>query len=243
MPTVRENVHDAHHLTLQQKADLRRWAMAEVKDAFEYQLEMLKLEIEVVNATIRQFDDISKNLKEWAITIWAASVGGAIATPALTQYVWATAFIPLLFWLVDTHQHVLQRRFIWRSLVIMDFLNDERLTKSFEQRRLVDFSVMDTGGRRARNAASRSFVSWPRVFLFRTQSILYVGLALASAIVTIATQTTSWTSSPKKAAWIQERPTLLSNDLGRYDLAHWPAPHSRCLFAQQVRAHIASREG
>jgi len=166
--------------------------MAEHRDAFDYQLEMLKAEVEVLNATIRQFDEISKNLKEWAITIWAASVGGALATPMLTKYVWATAFIPILFWMVDTYQHVGQRRFIWRSLLIMDFLNDDRLIKSFERRRLVEFSVMDTGARRERGKAMQDFVSWPRVFLFRTQSILYIGLAMASLIVTIATRSSAW---------------------------------------------------
>src|SRR4051812_24955470 len=93
--------------------------------AFEYQLEMLKLEIDVVNTTIRQMDDISKSFKEWTITLWAASVGGALVKPGLDRFVWATAAIPLLFWIVDSYHRVIQRRFIWRSLTIMDFLNDD----------------------------------------------------------------------------------------------------------------------
>lgn len=157
--------------------------MAENSTPLQYQLEMLKAEVEIVNATIRQMDDISKSLKEWTITVWAASVGGSLVTSTLIPYVFATATIPLLFWLVDSYHHVVQRRFIWRSLRIMDFLNDERLAKSFQQGRLVDFAVLDVASRRERNGDLNRFASWPRVLLFRTMSIMYVGLAAASLVI------------------------------------------------------------
>ncbi len=163
--------------------------MADNNTPLQYQIEMLKAEVEVVNATIRQMDDISKSLKEWTITVWAASVGGSLATPALKPYVFATAAIPLLFWLVDSYHHVVQRRFIWRSLRIMDFLNDERLPKSFQQGRLVDFTVMDVASRREINEDLRRFASWSRVLLYRTMSIMYVGLAAASLVL--------WAAMPK----------------------------------------------
>ena len=60
----------------------------------QYQLQMLAAEVDVVNATIRQMDDISKNLKQWTITVWAASVGGALSTASLTRYVWARRPFP-----------------------------------------------------------------------------------------------------------------------------------------------------
>jgi hypothetical protein len=154
--------------------------------ALQYQLEMLKVEVEVVNATIRQMDEISKSLKEWAITVWAGSLGGALATPNLTRYVWATTAIPLLFWLVDSYHHVVQRKFIWRSLRIMDFLNGEALERSFAQGRIVDFVVMDVGNRRDRdNPEMQGFTAWSRVLMFRTQSLLYLGLAFVSVAVAI----------------------------------------------------------
>jgi hypothetical protein len=149
-------------------------------EAFAYQLDLLKNEIDVVNSTIRQMDDISKSLKEWCITVWAASTGGALATPELRPYVWATGAIPLLFWAVDSFHHVVQRKFIWRSLRIMDFVNDARLLQSFEQRRLVDFVLLDVGNRRSQGDGFKEFTAWHRVAAFRTTSLLYTGLAAIS---------------------------------------------------------------
>lgn len=152
----------------------------------QYQLQMLAAEVDVVNATIRQMDDISKNLKQWTITVWAASVGGALSTASLTRYVWATAAIPLLFWLVDSAHHVVQRKFIWRSLRIMDFLNDGRLGASYQAGHLVDFVVMDVANRRQRDDPEfNRFTAWTQVLLFRTLSILYIGLAALSLTIAI----------------------------------------------------------
>ena len=146
----------------------------------QYQLEMLKLETQVANETIRQMDDISKNLKEWAITVWAAAVGGALVTPRLGTYVAVTAVVPLLFWLVDTQHHVIQRKFIWRVLRLCDFLNSEALDKSIAAGRIVGLSVMDLASRRERSAEYHHFVRFGRIACFPALSILYGGLILMS---------------------------------------------------------------
>ena len=146
----------------------------------QYQLEMLKLETQVANETIRQMDDISKNLKEWAITVWAAGVGGALVTKPLAAYVSMTAVVPLLFWLVDTQHHVIQRKFIWRVLRLCDFLNGEALETSLAAGRLVGFSVMDLSSRRERSAEYHQFIRFERIACFPTLSILYGGLTLMS---------------------------------------------------------------
>jgi hypothetical protein len=148
--------------------------------AFNFQLELLKAEIETVNATIRQGDEVTKSIKEWAITVWAGAVGGALAITDLRPYVWATAAIPLLFWLVDVWNRVVQRKFIWRGLVIMDFLNDERYQQSFRAQKLIGFTLMDIANRRDSSPDFEQFVSWRRVMLFKTLSGLYVGLSMIS---------------------------------------------------------------
>ena len=143
---------------------------------------LLKAEIETVNTTIRQGDEITKSIKEWAITVWAGAVGGALAIQELRPYVLATAAIPLFFWLVDTWHRIVQRKFIWRSLVIMNFLNDGRL-KSFRQQKLIDVTVMDIASCRDRNSDFRRFISLRRVMLFRSLSIFYIGLCILSVAV------------------------------------------------------------
>ena len=148
-----------------------------------FQLEMLRDEFRAVNETIRSGDEITKSLKEWAITVWAASIGGALINSEFRYYVGVTAVIPVLFWLVDTWHRVIQRRFIWRGMRIMDFLNDGSLEKSFDAGKIVDFVVLDVGSRRDTLPEFRAFTSWRRVMLFRTLSILYISLASVSIAV------------------------------------------------------------
>lgn len=149
----------------------------------EYQLEMIKVEIETVNTTIRQMDDITKSVKEWTVGLWAAAVGGALVTPRLSAFVGVTAVIPLLFWLVDTWHRRVQRKFIWRSMEISDFLNGPRLHESFAEQRLVGFTVMDPKARTTTKPGYHQFISWRKIMLFRSLSILYIGLAAISAFI------------------------------------------------------------
>jgi hypothetical protein len=159
--------------------------------ALEYQLDMVKLEIETINTSIRQMDEISKSIKEWAIGLWTAAVGGALAVPRLTPFVGLTAVLPLLFWLVDTWHRRIQRKFIWRGIAIGDFLNDGRLSQSIESGTLIGFDVFDPPGRRLANRADgdvnkrgyQDFVSWRKVMMFPSVSILYLGLTSVSLIV------------------------------------------------------------
>lgn len=151
----------------------------------EYQLDILKLEIETVNATIRQMDEITKSVKEWTIGLWTASIGGALVTDELTGYVGLTAVIPLLFWFVDTWHRRIQRKFIWRSIEISKFLNDDRLPRSIGEGRLVGITLLDPKSRMTRGADYEDFVSWKKILLFRSLSILYAGLAAVSVTLGI----------------------------------------------------------
>jgi hypothetical protein len=155
-------------------------------NVLEYQLEILKLEIETVNAAIRQMDEITKNVKQWAIALWTAALGGALTTGDLRQYAGTTAAIPLLFWLVDTWHRRIQRKFIWRSIQISKFLNDGRLEQSFTEAHIVNFDLFDPKSRLSKGKESyEAFVAWHKVMLFRSLSILYGGMIVISFVVGI----------------------------------------------------------
>lgn len=151
----------------------------------DYQVDLLKVEIETINASIRQMDDISKNVKQWAITLWTAAVGGAIATEGLRRFLFLTAAIPLLFWFVDTWYRRIQRRFIWRSMEIGEYLNSESFARSITEKKLIGFWLFDPSARRTtvmQQANSfpekpfESFIGWAEIVWFRSLSILYGGL-------------------------------------------------------------------
>lgn len=167
----------------------------EIPPVLKCQLDFLGQEVTTINASIRQIDEITKNIKQWTIVTWAGAVGGALIRPELTMYVGVTAAIPVLFWLVDAYHRRAQRRFIWRTLLIKDFLNDDRLTESFKQGKLVGFEVLDPAARAASSRSNikayRKFVSWRRIMMFRTLVVFYAGLALLSLLIWLFTLITT----------------------------------------------------
>lgn len=150
------------------------------QSVLDYQLDVLKLEIEVLNDSIIKIDDITKDVKQWAITLWTAAIGGALTTTDLRRYIAATAAIPLLFWFVDTWNRRIQRRMIWRNTQISKFLNDDRLPRSFQEGHFVEFALFDPKSRSSGGTEYEKFVSWRRIILFRSLSILYLGMIIIS---------------------------------------------------------------
>lgn len=150
-----------------------------------YQIDLLKVEIETINTSIRQMDEICKNIKQWTITLWTAAVGGAIVTEDFRRFLILTAAIPALFWFVDTWYRRIQRYFIWRSREIGEFLNSDDFAMSVEQNKLTGFWLFDPAARRkmvARQVPSfpetefERFIGWSEILWFRSVSILYIGL-------------------------------------------------------------------
>jgi len=147
----------------------------------EYQLDMLKTEIQANDETIARMDEITRNVKQWAIALWTVSVGGALQDHELSPYVGATAAIPLMFWLLDTWHRRIQRKFIWRTMQISKFLNDGGLDKSINLGRIVSgFTLLDPQSRLQRTQEYRDFIDYRRVMAFPSLSILYLGMIVLS---------------------------------------------------------------
>jgi hypothetical protein len=148
---------------------------------FEVQLDMLKVEIQAIDETIARMDEITKNVKQWAIALWTVSVGGAMKDPALAPYVGATAAVPLLFWLVDTWHRRIQRKFIWRTTQISTFLNDGGLEQSIAAGRFVgEFKLLDPASRTNRTKDYYAFIDYRGVMAFPSMLILYLGMIVLS---------------------------------------------------------------
>lgn len=153
-------------------------------DSFNYQLDILKLELHNLESIIGRIDEITQTTKNWAIITWAGIVTVAIGQPDLRKFIIFTSVLPLFFWLVDAHWRHLQRRSTFRVIKIGEFLNDGRLLKSFEQKRLVDFSVYDPVGAQYRRLPEyKRHVSTWRVMNFKTVRNFYLSLAVISLII------------------------------------------------------------
>ena len=142
------------------------------------QFDLLKKELELIDAAIRQIDDMTKGIKKWAIVTWTASVGVALTNTELCPYLWLTGSIPLLFWVVDGSYRRDQRSFILRQREIAEFVNSDSFTTSVSDELPLKFSFLKM---RVRSVYWRNQMLG--VMLFRTVAILYLGLGALSLLV------------------------------------------------------------
>jgi hypothetical protein len=157
-------------------------AMTPKEEAFHYQLDLLKQELQSIDQAIARFDDQARATRGWAIAAWTGSVAVTLNSASLKPYLALTAIVPVLFWLVDARWNSLLRRFLFRERKIRDFLNSEKLVQSFGQARLVDFHVYDPAGKEDdKTPEYKDFVSfWRSMIKYGEVSIFYVGMIVLS---------------------------------------------------------------
>ena len=152
--------------------------MAQERRAFDYQLEVLKAELTHIDGAIRQHDEITKSVKNWAILTWTGSLGLALKDQNLHSFVWLTAVIPMVFWIVDASFRRIQRSFIRRIEDIAKFVNSEKFRLSAETGTPNDFELL-----LMRHKSTKFKDTLLGAMLFRSVWFLYVGLAICSLIV------------------------------------------------------------
>jgi hypothetical protein len=152
-------------------------------EGFNYQMDCLKIEIDLINQIIDRMDTMAQTTKKWAIVTWAGSIALAI-NQNLESYILLTAILPILFSFIDGTVRRLQARSIFRMNEIYSFLNDERLRKSFEKKQLISFSVLDPVGRQyINNEFFKTYTSlWRTMFYFEIK-YFYGGLILISLVL------------------------------------------------------------
>ena len=151
--------------------------MAQERHVFDIQVEILKAELTHIDGAIRQHDDITKNVKNWAIVTWTASIGLALKDQDLHPFVWLTAIVPMVFWIVDGSFRRIQRSFISRLQQISHFVNSPQFRVAAETGARMDFPflVMRQKTREFNNTLLGTM-------LFRSVSLLYIGLIICSLI-------------------------------------------------------------
>ncbi len=152
-----------------------------------YQLDFLKIEIAAIQDTIWRFVEITQTTKNWAVAIWAGSIGLLLGQQAnLSKYLIFTAVLPMIFWYVDAHWRHLQRKASYREMKIREFINDERLLKSFKEKKVVDFIVYDPTGRQYSGMPdAEKFSSRLRTFKYPELLWFYLPMILISVLAEI----------------------------------------------------------
>ena len=145
---------------------------------FDSQFELLKTELAHIDGAIRQFDEITKSVKNWTIVTWTASLGLALKEPGLRDFVWLTALIPAVFWIVDGSFRRIQRSFILRIGDISKYMNSDAFKRAAQMGNAIEFELL------LMRCKPRSFRdTLLGTLLFRTVAFLYAGLSLSSVIV------------------------------------------------------------
>jgi hypothetical protein len=151
--------------------------------AFEFQLDLIKRELDILNSCIDKIDTVTQGFKNWTILLWSGSVilaFGKDATEFQGKYL-LTAIIPLLFWVLDAWWRRIQREFIFRNNKISDFFNSPDFTRSFEQKEIIGLRMYDLRGSKSGDKQHyEKFTSLKRAFLFKTVGVFYLGLILIS---------------------------------------------------------------
>ena len=152
--------------------------------AFEYQLEVLKAELDYTDSAIRQMDEMTKSTKNWAIVTWTAGLGIVLATKSLNPFIGLTVIIPINFWIVDASYRKLQNKFIFRNYQISDFLNDARFKQSFAEQRLINFTILDPKSKGSlKDPSYKKEVNFFNVLRYPSVCFLYIGLIIISIFV------------------------------------------------------------
>jgi uncharacterized membrane protein len=148
------------------------------RSTFDTQLEMLKAELTHIDGAIRQHDEITKSVKNWAIVTWTASIGLALKDESLHSFIWLTAVIPIVFWIVDASFRRIQRSFISRIQQISKFVNSKEFRVAAKDGSSIDFPLL------MMRRKTREFKNTlPGTMLFRSVSFLYIGLSICSLVV------------------------------------------------------------
>lgn len=116
------------------------------KTAFEYKLEILRAEIELIDKSIARIDDITTKTKNWAILLWGGSLALILQNKAAHNLIAFSAVIPLLFWVIDLRWRIALLSCTFREKKISEFLNSETFHTLFENMELGNFRILDPIG-------------------------------------------------------------------------------------------------
>jgi hypothetical protein len=151
--------------------------------SFQYQLDLLKREVEIIDNAIARIDGITQNIKNWALVIWIGVITVALSDPDLRRYIIYSGVIPMSFWLLNARWSYFSRGFIYREAKISEFLNSDRLRESFQEQRLIGLKVLDPAGVQYRKTHEyQRTVNYWRALKYPEVYIFYLGLLLISVL-------------------------------------------------------------
>jgi len=147
-----------------------------MKDTFDYQVELLWKEIDLLQQSIRTYDTMLMTIKGWSITVFSAFVIFAVKEEQ-PQNLLLCVLAVLLFWVLDALFKSFQRAFIIRYNKVEHVLR-KYLPAAVEKRSFKNLlHVPDIRGRMSFSPEERRSKTTPlKGALYLHTSLLYVAM-------------------------------------------------------------------
>ena len=149
---------------------------------FQFQLDLLMKEIDLVDHAISRLDEILLRNRNWGTTLWAGLIAILLQDTGLRTLTWATSFIPLLFWLIDIRWKIALLQCSDRQSRISGFLNSAELQTSFETKQISPIKLLHPTGDDMRPSQR---VNFSKVIRYKDTLIFYPMQILGSLLLFI----------------------------------------------------------
>jgi hypothetical protein len=153
-------------------------------DEFDHKFELLKLEIQVLQDSIRSYDSVLFTIKSWAITLFSAVIFFSVQSTKPLFLVFCAVSV-ILFWVVDAVFKVTQREFIERYNIIQSFLQSTKFSQAIKERSFKDFVIPDLFHTTSRKKRNRLFLLVRSMFIISTAIIYVIMLVLVGLLAAV----------------------------------------------------------
>lgn len=155
-----------------------------------YQLDCLKIEIDLTDKVLARMESITQSTKNWAIVLWAGINTVLLAQESLRPYAYLAAIPVALFWFIDAWWLHLQRGAFVRQRKIAEFLNEGGLEEAVRRGRISGFALLDPYGEKyAGTPEHTAATSVIRIMAYGELLWLYGGLIGLSCVIAFVFRT------------------------------------------------------
>jgi hypothetical protein len=104
------------------------------EQAFDWQIQTLNHELQKIDAVIARLDAKTQTTKYWAILVWGGSISLLLGQQTMNEFLPITAFLPVLFWIIEARWKYWLDCLIYREGVIAEFIGGKNLSEHFEKK-------------------------------------------------------------------------------------------------------------
>lgn len=113
-----------------------------MRSKFEYQFELLKQEIDVLQNSIRAYDSMIMEVKKWAVAIYSSFLIVKLNNDNIDFIKYGIIGI-FLFWLIDSMLKSIQACYIKRYSEIENYINSEHFNENIQAEDISNIRVPD----------------------------------------------------------------------------------------------------